>query len=191
MRGFTLVEVLVAMLVFGILASAGAAVMRTSIDSQSQMRERMDRLAEFQRLRATLKADLSQAAPRRTRDMDGVRSRAAFVGADGGSPMLALVRRGWENPDHRSRPSMQYVEYRLENGRLERQVRPALDGAPLLAPQVLYDGVEEAHVAFYARRQWLSAWSEPNALPDVVRLDLRLKELGTVSQLFLTPGTGL
>ena len=189
MKGFTLVEMLVALMIFGMLAGAGVVVMRSTLDNQAGVRREVDRLAAFQRLRATLKADLGQAADRRTRGPDGTPAEAAFLGgaARAGTPLLALVRRGWENPDHRPRPSLQYVEYRLDEGRLERQVRPALDGVAAAEPQVMIEGVEGAELAFYARRQWSPAWRGPG-LPEVVRLDLRLKGLGPISQLFLTPG---
>jgi general secretion pathway protein J len=189
MKGFTLVEMLVALMIFGILAATGVVVMRSTLENQAGVRREVDRLAAFQRLRATLKADLGQAADRRTRGPDGAPAGAAFLGgeATGGAPMLALVRRGWENPDHRPRPSLQYVEYRLTDSRLQRQVRTALDGVPAGEPQVMIEGVEGAELAFYARRQWAPVWMGPG-LPEVVRLDLRLKGLGSVSQLFLTPG---
>lgn len=188
MKGFTLVEMLVALLIFGMLAAAGVAVMRSTVDSQSAVRERVDRMAQFQRLRASLKADLGQAASRRTRGEDGFLSPSAFGGGGDGGPLLMLVRRGWENPDGLARASMQYVEYRKVDDRIERRVRAALDGAPLQPPQVLADGVDAAGVAFLAREQWRSVWNGTGELPEAVRVDLNLEGVGPVSQLFLTPG---
>lgn len=189
--GFTLVEMLVALAIFGMLASAGVMVMRSTFESQAMVKARVDRLGDFQRLRAILRADLGQAALRSTRDPDGIRQTAAFRGDDRSADgaMLSLVRRGWENPDAQARASLQYVEYRVDQGRLERRVRPALDGAALGAPQVLFDGVEAAHIAFFAKQQWSSAWAQTGVLPQAVRLDLTLKGLGSVTQLFLTPGS--
>lgn len=191
MRGFTLVEVLVAMLIFSVLAAAGVTIMRTSIDSQAAVRGEVERIAAFQRLRANLKADLGQAARRRTRDPEGLTAPAAFTGGDlsSGGLVLAFARRGWENPDAQPRASLQYVEYRIVDGKLERQVRPVLDGAPLGEPQVLYDGVESIRVGFYAGKTWREVWAA-DELPEVVRLDLRLKGMGEVSQLFLTSEAG-
>jgi general secretion pathway protein J len=187
MKGFTLVEMMVALLIFGMLAAAGVAVMRSTVDSQAAVRGRVDRIAQFQRLRASLKADLGQAAARRTRGEDGVLARSGFAGGAEGGPLLSLVRRGWENPDGLARPSLQYVEYRQVEDRLERRVRTALDGAPLQTPQILAEGVEASGVAFFAREQWSPAWADPGALPEAVRVDLTLAGVGPVSQLFLTP----
>ncbi|MFN3514111.1 MAG: type II secretion system minor pseudopilin GspJ [Phenylobacterium sp.] len=191
MKGFTLVEMLVALFVFALLAAAGVAMMGFAADNQAAVRGRMDRLADFQRARALLKADLEQAAVRRTRDPAGAAARDAFMGADPKSgALLAFVRRGWDNPDAAPRASLQYVEYRVTEGRLERRARPALDGAPLGDAQVLVDGVETAQVEFYAQGAWRPTWTTSGevALPQVVRLDLTLRSIGEVRQLFLLPG---
>lgn len=187
--GFTLVEMLVALFIFGLLAAAGVTVMSFAIDAQAQVRGHMDRTAEFQRMRAILKADLAQAAPRRTRDLDGQPSIASFTGGGAGGALLTLTRRGWENGDGRPRASVQFVEYRIVDDRLERATRPALDGAPLGPPQVLYEGVTGVQPAFLSRGAWSPTWlGDPRTqLPDAVRLDMELEGVGVVSQLFLVP----
>lgn len=188
MKGFTLVEMMVALLIFGLVAAAGVGLMTFSVDNQETVRARTDRLAQFQRARALLKADLSQAAARRTRGPDGRLSAEAFGGGEGA--LLAFVRRGWDNPDADPRASLQYVEYRLAEGRLERRVRPALDGAELGPPQVLLTGVRAASVALAHKGQWLETLpAEAQAAPpQAVRVDLELSDLGPVSQLFLVSG---
>lgn len=195
--GFTLVEMLVALLVFGLVSAAAVAVMAYAADNQGVLRARMDRLGEFQRARASLAADLAQAAPRRVRGRNGEAARNAFVGATDGSPgmrsgsapLLALVRRGWSNPDGEPRASLQYVEYRIVDGRLERSVRAALDGAAPGEPQRLLDGIAAARIAYHERGRWNRGWAGgADALPDAVRLELELEGIGRVEQLFLLPG---
>ncbi|MEG3193856.1 type II secretion system minor pseudopilin GspJ, partial [Lysobacter sp. D1-1-M9] len=109
----------------------------------------------------------------------------------GGAPLLALVRHGWSNPDAEPRASMQYVEYRLVDGQLERGVRTALDGAMTGPPQVLLTGIRAASVDYHYRGAWNRGWGGgAEALPEAVRLELDLEGLGRVEQWFLLPGAG-
>lgn len=191
MKGFTLVEMMAALFIFGLLAAAGVTVMGSTLSNQTAVRERTERLGDFQRTRAILKADLAQAAPRVTRDKEGRVARAAMTGGVvEAAPFLTLTRRGWENRDNQPRASMQYVEYSLSEGRLERRSRERLDGTAPGAAQVMIDGVEAMQVWFLYKGEWRPAWSgAPQApLPQAVRLDLTLAGVGPVSQLFLTPG---
>lgn len=190
-HGFTLVEVLVALAIFALLATAAVGVMAWSADQQGTLRTRMDRLGQLQRAHAMLKADLSQAALRRTRGSDGAAERSAFTAAPPGDPvqpLLGFVRRGWSNPDAAPRASMQYVEYRVTDGRLERRARPLLDGAIAGEPQVLLDGVTSVHTHFRAYRQWSDGWGGGvTELPQAVMLELQLQDLGPIRHVFVLP----
>ena len=193
--GFTLVEMMVALFIFGVLAAAGVTVMGYAVRNQGVVRERMDEIGAFQRMRATLKADLAQATPRRTRGLDGEPATQAFAtGAMTGSDaLLSFVRRGWENTEGAPRASLQYVEYRLVDGRLERAARPALDGAPVGPGQVLVEGVESLETAYLSRGRWTELWvARPDAqMPEAVRVTMTLRDMGPVTQLFLLPGDPL
>ena len=190
--GFTLVEMLVALFVFALLSAAGALVLRTTASSQDVARSRIEELAAFQRLRAILKSDLSQAAPRRTRDAAGRIVRQAFAGDNpgGGQPVLRFVRRGWENPDSEPRASLQQVEYRLSEGRLERASRLALDGGASGPVQIVAEGVRSLEIAFLFQGQWIGTMpaAAANPLPQAVRLDLDLERIGRVRQILAVSG---
>ena len=80
-NGFTLVEMLVALLIFALIGAAGVAVMGSTLTNQERARAKVDRYAELQRARAILKADLSKAASRRTRGEGGM---PAALGARAG-----------------------------------------------------------------------------------------------------------
>jgi general secretion pathway protein J len=190
-NGFTLVEMLAALFVFGLLTAAGSLVVTSTLNGQAAVHARMDRLGALQRSRAMLKADLGQIAVRPTRDRSGVRG-AVFTGRqpDGERPFIALARRGWENPDGRPRASVQYVEYRLVEGRLERLTRAALDGAPVGEPQIMLEGVERLEVAYMNRGAWSRTWLPTPGIdyPQAVRLHAVVRDLGGFDQLIATPG---
>lgn len=190
-RGFTLLEVMASLAIFGLIAAAGVAVMAYAADSQGVLRERMDRLGEFQRARALLRADLSQAAVRLVRRSDGSSTRDAFTGGrpDTSGPLFAFVRRGRENPAGDPRASLEYVEYRIVDGRLERSARGAVDGAAPPPARVLIDGINRARVAYLSGDSWNDGWhGGATSLPEAVELDLELDGIGAVRQRFLLPG---
>jgi general secretion pathway protein J len=188
--GFTLIELLVALAVFALVAVAAVVVMRQSIDQRDAVRARLQQVREFQLAHGLLRSDLQQAAVRRTRNSEGGAARTAFVASPPGvpGPLFGFVRRGWSNPDQAPRASLQYVEYRVIDGRLERSARPALDGAVAGPPQVVLRGVRSAVVGFHYRAQWSDGWSGGlDALPDAISLELDLEQWGRVRQLFLLP----
>lgn len=190
-RGFTLLEVMVSLALFGLIAAAGVAVMAYTVDNQGVVRARMERLGEFQRARALLRADLSQAAVRLVRRADGSSTRDAFVGGRPGEagPLFAFVRRGLENPDGAPRASLEYVEYRIVDGRLERSARAAVDGAVPPPTRVLIDGISAARVAYLSGDHWNDGWQGGSTeLPVAIELELELDAIGGVRQRFLLPG---
>lgn len=198
-RGFTLVEMLVALVVFALLGVAATGVLAWAADSRGVVAGHSARLAELQRARALLQADLSQVAARRVRGRDGVPALDAFRGATHrsgntsapGQPLLAFTRRGWENPDGAARASVQYVEYRLMDGRLERATRPALDGALTGEPRPVLGGITDASIEYHHRGEWNHGWPGGEAeLPAAVRLVVQLQDLGRLEQLFLVTGEG-
>ncbi|TFW10930.1 type II secretion system protein GspJ [Brevundimonas intermedia] len=186
--GFTLVEVLVSLLIFALLAAAGALVLGQTIDTRFAVQSNVERTAALQRTRALLKADLAQASDRRTRGPSGRPLPRALMGAQApGDPVLVLVRNGWSNPDAAARPSLQRVEYRLTDGRLERRVSSYLDGARAENAQLLYTGVRDVAVTFLQDGSEAPAFISTSArpLPDAVRVIMTLDGLGRVEQLFL------
>lgn len=187
--GFTLVEVLVALLIFSLIAAAGVGVLSLTIDNRFAVEAATERTAALQRTRALLRADLAQAADRRVRDAQGQPERQSLSGGEG-ELLLALTRRGWSNPGQSPRASLQRVEYRLVEDRLERRVRLALDGGAVGEPQILERGVREAKATFIAQGAETDIWraTRDRPLPDAVRIDLTVEGYGPVSQLFLVGG---
>jgi general secretion pathway protein J len=189
-RGFTLVELMVALAIFGLVASAGVALLGQGVATQDRVRERAQRIMALERTRAQLRADIAQLAPRPTRDSDGL-PRPAFSGGDDGSgePLLAFVRRGWENPDETPRASLQYVTYAVEEGRLERRTAPMLDGVPADSATVVIDGVTDVATRFRREGVWRDDWRPQrlDEMPDAVELELQIVAIGAVRLLFPAP----
>ena len=193
-QGFTLVELLVALLIFGMIAAAGVALLSFSVRAQDMAAARLDDVAAMRRAGALLTGDLALAAPRIVRDEAGA-VKPAFVGGTGaeGDIALALVRRGWDNPEGAGRPSLQKVEYRLTGDRLERIAYRHLDGAAPMEPVTLLEGVEALSLRYRdSEGEWRERWdpTQITQLPRAVEMIVDVRDGGQVRQLFLV-GAGL
>jgi general secretion pathway protein J len=188
--GFTLVEVLISLMIFAMIAAAGAGVLGVTIDNRFAVEAAS--VGDLQRMRSLMRADLGQATARRSRGTTGRPMPQPMVGAaTPGDPILTLTRAGWSNPGEQARPSLQRVEYRLVEDRLERRVSSHLDGARSGPPQVLYRGVRDVTVAFVRDGQAAPAFisSIDRPLPDAVSIGMTVEGYGRIDQLFLV-GSG-
>lgn len=122
--GFTLIEMLVALAIFALLAAAGVALLRTSIATQSAIDLRLVQVGGIGRLHALLSSDLAQAADRATRAPAGY--RPAFRGDERG---MEFVRAGWTNLDGAARPDLQRVRWGIAGQALTRTGMRTLDGS--------------------------------------------------------------
>jgi general secretion pathway protein J len=188
-QGFTLVEMMIALLIFGIVSAAGVALLTSAVRAQAAAGRKLDDLSALQQLDAILTADLAQAVPRPTRDEAGT-LRPAFEGGTG-EPLLRLVRTGWENPDNAARPGLQKVEYRLTDGVLDRVAYPMLDGAAPLPSARLIDRVAGVKLRYRVAGAWSDVWQgKPDRpLPDAVELRVTRNNGAAFRELFLV-GSG-
>jgi general secretion pathway protein J len=186
-RGFTLVEMLIALGIFGMITAAGVALLTLTVRTQETSARLLDSAGAVRRTGALLTADLSQAAPRIRRDGDG-RPQPAFEGGAGDDALLiALIRRGWED-EAAAHGSLQRVEYRLRAGRLERWSFPAVDGDAQAVAAPLIDGVRRVRLRYRDREgNWRARWdpTDAAALPVAVELVTDSAGQGLLRQLFL------
>lgn len=125
-NGFTLIEMLVALAIFAIIAGGALMLLRFSVDAELASKRKTEQIAAARRFLSVWTADLAQAAPRPARDEGGTAHPALEAG---GPIVLRLVRSGWENLDGAPRPSLQKVEYRWDGKALVRSGYPFPDGA--------------------------------------------------------------
>ncbi len=186
-HGFTLVEMLIALAIFGMITAAGVALLTLTVRTQETSERLLDAMGAVRRTGALLTADLSQAAPRIRRDRDG-RPRPAFTGGSGEEDLLvALVRRGWDD-DAAAHNSLQRVEYWLRDGRLERWGFGAVDGDARAVAAPLITGVRRVRLRYRDREGiWRARWDPTDAasLPVAVELVTDSDGQSVLRQLFL------
>lgn len=190
--GFTLIEVMISLLIFGMLSAAGVALLAFSVRAQTATGAKLDDVSAIARVSAAMSADFAQARDRQTRNETGD-LLPAFTGeaGSGSAPMLRLVRGGWSNLDAAPRAGEQKVEYRLTDGNLERIAYPMLDGAEALPPAVLLANVRQVALRYRIDGAWSDRWqgTPRTPLPELVELRLVRSDGREFRQLFLV-GTG-
>jgi general secretion pathway protein J len=161
--GFTLVEVVVALFIFAMLATAGVAMLSFAVRAQASSARALADVSDARRMSAILISDLAQAVPRVTRDAAG-QGRPAFRAEEGGL-ILAYVRGG-------SRP--QYVELKLQSGQIVRVVAWHADGAGEGTPMLLAENVSAATLRFRTKNEWEDRWTptRTDALPRAIELTI-------------------
>jgi general secretion pathway protein J len=192
-NGFTLVEMLIALAIFGMLTAGGVVLLGVTVRTQEVSERLLDELGTIRRTGALLNADLGQAAPRLRRDRDG-RPVPAFQGADGGEAMLmSFVRRGGDEESDLPHSALQRVAYRLAGGRLERLAFSHVDGEARAIVMPLLEGVRRARLRYRdPDGSWRARWdpTDPTRMPRAVELITESEAHGEIRQLFLVAGDG-
>jgi general secretion pathway protein J len=189
-QGFTLIEMLIALAIFGMLTAAGVALLSVTARTEEAADRQLARVGDLRRTGALLTADLAQAVARPHRDADG-RPQIAFAGGDGSEAgLLAFVRADTDLDS--GLPALRRVGYRVANGRLERLAFAAVDGSDAAVAVPLIDGVRQLRLRYRDRTgAWLPEWrpTDGTRLPVAVELVVDTAHDGVVRQLFLV-GTG-
>ena len=187
-RGFTLVEMLVALSIFAVIAAMGVSLLRSSVDTQNAVQARLQGMSGINRVRAVMANDLAQAVQRSTRGQAG-EPVPAFVGSSNG---FAFVHAGAGSLDGSPRPNVERVGYALTGGEWRRATQPMLDGTALSDGDRLIGDVTAAAVRYRdAQGNWSESWnSDPgDRLPRAVEVRLTRTGRAPLTMLFLTGPT--
>lgn len=191
--GFTLLELLIALSVFAVIAALAYGGLGTVLQGEAELARQSEQLAGLQRAFLLMGQDIEQYIPRPIRNEFGD-TRAAL---QGGALALEFTRAGWPNPLGQQRSSLQRVAYALEQGALYRIYWNVLDRAQDSAPQraALLDGVEAFSLRYLDNTlAWHDQWppreegeNQGIALTlKAVEVSVRLPEWGTLIRLFPT-----
>lgn len=181
--GFTLVEALVSLFVFSLVAAGAVLMLGQSVATQGRVQDAQAALREVQNTRALLIGDLSQYVGREVRAADGsVRPR--LIGGDA-EMALAFVRASAE-PSAEGRPATRValVEYTFVDDKIIRRTRANLDdGGAAMTERVIVADAEAARFEFYDGISWREQWlvgSAGSAPPRAVALVFTSRRYGEV-----------
>lgn len=128
--GFTLLEVLVAVAIFILIAMMAYGGLNSVIRQSEIVDQQAERLLVLQRGLAQLRSDLQQSLDRPVRDARGTMT-AAFIGANPGQSgdLFALTRLGHDNPWFAPQGQLARIRWRLAGETLQRYAAAPIDGA--------------------------------------------------------------
>jgi general secretion pathway protein J len=197
-RGFTLIELMVAILILAIMATMAYGAIQNSVNNREIIQANEKRLLEVQTAMRIMSQDFVQLVPRPVRQPVGDGWLPAIQGEAGGTPLVSFTRGGWANPAGIQRPGLQRVAYVLENGTLRREHWPVLDAtlASEAIKRELVTKVRNFRIRYMdVGRQWREQWpvqgvsqgampGEDLSRPIAVEVTLELEDWGTIMRVF-------
>ena len=188
--GFTLLELLVAVALFAVVAVLAYGGLDQIARQGGDLEAESARLADVQRAVDRLVSDLRAATPRPIRDASTGRVPALL----GAAQSIEFTRGGYGNRLAQPRAELERVGYRLEGNQLLRLHFAALDRPSSLPERndQLLDGVVELRLSYRdtGGRElagWPDARSSNASLPAAVMLRLRLDDYGDIERLIELP----
>ena len=209
-KGFTLVEVLIAMAITALVAVVAYSGLSAAISGAESLRSASVRAHDIHQTLGLLSSDLRQTVNRPVIDEFG-QVAPALSGGELARDMLSLTRAGWHNSTAAPRSGLQRVHWWLEDDQLWRGYYPVLDrtaGTESIEMLIL-DEVTRFEVRFLPalgmiesdrddvidRRNWQENWiadlSRPGLTPTppaAVEVVLDISGLGEVRRLYVLPG---
>lgn len=134
--GFTLIEVLIALAIFAVLALISYRTLSSILDARERLQAESSRLRDQSLFFARLEADLVAVLPRRSTTADGLSEPAMRIWRNTvtpNDPRIAFTRAGFgNNADMSAAP--QRIGYRLKDDTIELLIWNGLDQSPRAVP---------------------------------------------------------
>lgn len=200
-RGFTLLELLIAISLFSILSVMAYSGLNTVLVTRESTDKISQRLTEVQLAYLRISNDIRQVVSRSIKDEFGTQipvMRTSQSEVD----TVEWTRMGYQNPQKHLRSNLQRVAYRLSENEtsgydLVRITWPVLDQAQGIesTESILITDVEEMAWGFLEQNpgaDFLTSWPPVSAtgldsLPRAIDVTIKLKNLGTLRRLILLP----
>lgn len=193
-RGFTLVEVLIALFIFSLISVGATTALTSSLRGQAQMSERLDDISDLDTMRGLIKSDMASLTLQQRRDPFG--GYEPYVLQADGQVLFDFTRSGRSNPLGDPRGDLQHITYLFEDGALIRRSFAQMNPAPqsTYVDRVLLNGLSKLDLGFLTFASDLGLTTErddvrlaadqPSDFLNVLKLDMEFETGETLTQYF-------
>ena len=195
-QGFTLLELLIASIIFAIMAIMAYGGLNNVMDNSESSQQALSRLQQIQQSISIISRDLSQLTPRAVRDEYG-NLQPALSTANDVDNLVEFTRGGRPNPANLLRSTLVRVAYQFDDEKLVRLQWPQLDIAQGTEANktVLLDELEDVTIRFLDQNaEWQEQWPPVNtgagisgataAKPLAIEIILELSDWGEIRRLY-------
>lgn len=193
-NGFTLIEILVALAIFALLATMTSGALFRALQTRTHLVKQSEVLHTLQFTLALLERDTTQAVNRPIRGEES-RLFPAFIGQP---HYLEFTRGGQANPQNKQSTLLR-IAYLCQNGQLIRRTFPQLDtpNRNQVADEILLTHLTHCQFAYLnAPLQILSDWragaltqtQQNEPFPKAIQVNLTHEIWGKFISLFIIPG---
>jgi general secretion pathway protein J len=195
-RGFTLLEILVALFIFTIIAVIMTSALHTVLTTQTETEKQAAKLTKLQMALLIFSRDIEQAIDRPINNAAGSRE-ASFIGE---TDRVIFTHAGFANPFGQiQRSTLQRTTYFKNNNSFIRQSWQALDQVSNTPTQQrdLFAPVTELKFKYLDNHSKLhNSWPPPDqpnasALPRGIQIIFTLPTWGEISQFYIISGQSL
>lgn len=195
MRGFTLLELLIAVAILSLIAVGAYKLLSDTITVRERGLAHQQQLRDLQKAMLLVQRDLQQVIPRAVRDEFGDVQPALYMPRQN---VIEFSRRGWRNPMQQARSEIVRLRYRVEGGELLRERWDVLDRSRQTEPEriVLLEDVTDVRIQVVADGSRVDSWPLASQsgtergklpLPQAVEVAFRHPVFGLITRIILLP----
>lgn len=195
-KGFTLIEILIAIAIFAMLSLAAYQILQGVLRSNEISKIHDAELVKLQRSMLIIDQDFTQIIARKSRDeiIDKEELRLLTAGKgifESTDQAIEFTRSGWSNPMNLlPRSNLLRVRYVLVDGNLERHyfLYPDISSGEKPYKQVLFSDVTALSFRFWNKKgksKWKKTWHEKSRLPAGIEISFTTKKYGKIRRQFI------
>jgi general secretion pathway protein J len=194
-RGFTLIEVMIALMVFAVLGTITSMVLSHAFDTRARVNAKEHQLEDLQLALTLISRDTTQIIERSSLG-NNLRQFPPFVGLP---TYIEFTRGGLDAQAYLKESSLKRVAYHCKDSKLIRESFKQLDTPNRAQHQsrIVLDNLEQCSFAYLsASRQVLTEWrayalaqnQKKETLPSAIQFSFTIKGMGNMVLVYIIPG---